>query len=56
MKTLTRTNMVVFKDYDHMTIIMNEDMKWMKVTHLVSIFSLNVMAPFSTFAFTLKEV
>ena len=55
MQTLTRTNMVVFKDYDHMTI-MNEDMKWMKLTHLISIFSLNVMAPFSTFSFTLKKV
>ena len=46
MKSLTRTSMVVLKDYDHMTT-MNENVKWMKQRHLLWIISLNLRAPFS---------
>ena len=35
MQTLTRTYMLVFKDYDHMTIV-DETVNWMKLTHLLS--------------------
>jgi hypothetical protein len=41
MKTLARTNMLVIEDYDHMTI-MDENMIWMKLTHLFSTLSLNL--------------
>ena len=34
MQTLTIAHMVVVKDYDHM-ITMNENLNWMKLTHLL---------------------
>jgi hypothetical protein len=44
MQTLTKTNIVVVRDYD-CTTTMNENMKWMKLTHPLSNFSLNLRAP-----------
>ena len=38
-------NKVVIKDYNHMTT-MDENMNWMKVTHVLSNFSLNLRPPF----------
>lgn len=38
-------NKVVVEDYYHMTIV-NENMNWMKSTHLLSSISLNLKAPF----------
>ena len=37
--------MVVIEDYYHMTT-MTENVNWMKLTHLLLIFSLNCKAPF----------
>ena len=37
--------MVVIEDYYHMTTI-DENMNWMKITHLFSNNSLNLRAPF----------
>ena len=39
MQTLTRTRMVVIKE--HMTT-MDENVNWMKLTHVLSMFSLNL--------------
>ena len=39
MRTLTRKHMVVIEDDDHIKT-MDENMKWMKLTHLLSFFSL----------------
>ena len=52
MQTLTRMDKVVIEDYHHMTTI-DVDVNWMKLTHLLLIFSLNLRAPFCTFTFTL---
>ena len=41
---LTRTSMTVIGDYHHMTT-MNENVKWMKLTYLLSILSLNLRVP-----------
>ena len=49
--TLKRMNLVVIEDYYHVTTI-NENMYWMKLIHLLSIFSLNLRVPFSTSTFT----
>jgi hypothetical protein len=35
--------MIVIKNYDHMTV-MDENMSWMKLTNLLSKFSLNLKA------------
>ena len=35
MQTLTRTYMIVIKDYDPMTTV-DEDVNWMKLTHILS--------------------
>ena len=37
MQTMTRTCMVAIKDYDRITT-MNENVNWVKFTHLVSIY------------------
>ena len=55
MQTLTRTNMVVIKDYDHM-IAKDENMNRMKLTHLLSIFPLNFRPPFYTSTFTSENL
>ena len=47
MQILTRMDKVVLKDYYHMTT-MDENVNWLKLTHLLSIFSLNLKAPFCT--------
>ena len=48
--------MVVIGDYDCMTT-MNGNMKWMKLTHPLSIFSLYTFrAPFCTSTFTLEKI
>ena len=39
-----KTNMVVIKDYDYMKT-MDKNVKWMKPTHLLSIFSLDLRSP-----------
>jgi hypothetical protein len=54
MQTLTRRHMVDIEDYDHMQM-MDENVKWMKLTHLLSYFSLNLKAPFCTSTFTSKQ-
>jgi len=41
MQSLTRMDKVVIDDYYHATT-MNETMNWMKLTHLLSIFSQNL--------------
>ena len=46
----TRRHMVVVEDYDHMKT-MDENVKWMKPTHLLSNFSLNLRVPFRTSIF-----
>ena len=50
MQTMTRMDKVDIKDYDHMTT-MDEIVNWMKLTHLLSISSLNLKAPFCTFVY-----
>ena len=50
-QTLTRTYMVVVEDFDHMKT-MNENVHWMKLTHLLSIFPLNLRTPCCTSTFT----
>jgi hypothetical protein len=47
--------MVVIEDYDHMTS-MNEIVKWMKLTHLLSIFSVSLRGPFVHLQFTSKKL
>ena len=54
MQILTRTYMVVIKDYDHMTS-MKENVNWIKITHLLLFTSLNLKAPFCTSTFTQKK-
>ena len=44
MKNLTRLDRVVIRDYYHMTT-MDENMNWMKPTHLLAISSLNLRRP-----------
>jgi hypothetical protein len=46
--------MVVIEDYDHMTI-MDENVNWMKLTNLLSLFSLNLRALFYTSTFTSEK-
>ena len=55
MQTLTRTDLVAIEDYDHMTI-MDENMKWMKLTHLLSVFPLNLRGPSCTCTFHFKTL
>jgi hypothetical protein len=50
MQTLPRTNVVVIEDFDRMTTL-DEDVNCTKPTHLLSMFSLNLRAPFSTSTF-----
>ena len=53
MQTLIRMDKVVIKDYYHV-ISMNENVYWMKLTHLLSIVSLNLTDPFYISTFTSK--
>jgi hypothetical protein len=53
MHAQTRIDRVGIKDYYKMTLI-NENMYWMKPTHLLSSFSQNVRVPFCTSTFTSK--
>ena len=53
MQTLTRLDKVVIEDYYHMTII-NENVYYMKLAHLLSNFSQNLRVPFYTSTFTSK--
>ena len=50
-KTLTRMDKVVIEDFYHMTT-MDGNANWMKLTHLLPKFSLNLRAPFCTFTLT----
>ena len=50
MQTLIKMDKVVIEDYYRVTI-MDENMNWMKLTHLLSLFSLNPRAPFCTSTF-----
>ena len=50
-KPPTRINKVVIEDYYYLTI-MDENVNWMELTHLLSIFSQNHRAPFCTSTFT----
>jgi hypothetical protein len=47
MGTPTRMHKGVIADYYHMTT-MDENINWMKLTHLLLIISLNLRAPFCT--------
>ena len=51
--SLTRMDKAVINDYYHMTT-MDESMNWMKLTHLMSTISPNLLVPFCTFHFTSK--
>ena len=46
MQNLTRSNMVVIEDYEYMKKKWNENVKWRKPTHVLSIVLLNVKVPF----------
>ena len=48
MQTLTRMNLVVIKDYYHVTK-MDGYMNRMRIAHMLSIVSLNLKTPFHTF-------
>ena len=54
MWTLTRINKGVIGDYYHVTV-MNENVNWMKLTHLQSNNSLNCRVCFCTSTFTSKK-
>ena len=45
--------MVVITDYYHMTTV-DENVNWMKITHILSTFTLNLRGPFCTSTFTSK--
>ena len=45
MQTRTTSGVVVIEDYYHMTI-MDESINWMKLTHLLSTFPLNLRVAF----------
>ena len=45
MQILTRMDRVVIENYYYMTTI-DENVYWMKLTHLLAIFSLNPRGPF----------
>ena len=47
MQTPTRMDKVVIEDYYHMTTV-NENLDWMKSTHMLSIFLYAVGPPFVT--------
>jgi hypothetical protein len=55
MQTLTKTYMVVIEDFDLMTT-MDENMNWMKLTHLLSMFALNLRAPYYTYTVTSENL
>jgi hypothetical protein len=55
MHAQTRMDMVGIKDYYKMTLI-NENVYWMKPTHLLSSFSQNVRVPFCTSTFTSNDL
>ena len=56
MQSLTQTNMEVnIENYDHMTT-KDENVNWMKLTHLLSVFSLDLKAPFCISNFTSKNI
>ena len=54
LQTLKRMDMVVIRNYVHMTT-MDEHTYWIKLTHLLSNFSLTLKAPFCTSSFTSKN-
>ena len=56
LQTLTRMDKVVIKDYYNMTII-NENVYWMKLAHLLLSFSQDLRVPFrkSTFKFKISN-
>ena len=54
MQVITRMGMVVIMNYYHMTT-MDENMNWMKLTHMLSTFFVNLMTPFCTSNFTSNE-
>ena len=51
MQTLTRTNVVTINDFDHMTT-MDENVKWMTLTPILSRKLLHLRAPCCTSTFT----
>ena len=53
MQILIRTDTMVIEDFYHVTI-MNESMNWMKLTHLLLLFSLNRRVHFCKSTFTSK--
>ena len=55
MQTLIRTHMAVIEDFDHM-IIMDKNVKSTKLTHMLSIVSLNLRALFFASTFTLENL
>ena len=50
MQILTRRFMVAIENYDHMKTT-DENVKWIKLTHLLSKKLSNVKAPFYTYTF-----
>ena len=52
MQTLTGLDMVAIEDYHYITTFKNENMNWMKPTHLLPVFPLNLRAPFCTSTYT----
>ena len=55
MQTLTRRHMVVIEDYDHMKT-MDKNVKWMKLTHLLSKMIPNLRAPSCASTFTARDL
>jgi len=53
MQILTRVDMVVIEDYYHITTL-NENVIWMKRTHLLPSFFLNPKASFCISTFNVK--
>jgi hypothetical protein len=49
-----KCNMVVIEDYNHVKIITNENVDWMKLTYQLSSFPLNLRIPFYKSTFTSK--
>ena len=55
MQSLTIMVKVVIKDCHHMTT-MDENVNWIKITHLLLISFIKLKAPFYAFAFTFESL
>ena len=53
MQTLTRIDKVTIEDYYYMIMMIDENVNWMKLTHLLSIFSLHLRYNYCPTLYTL---